>query len=433
MAKKILIIGQSFQRDNGGGITLSNLFEGWPREDIALAASHKSIMKSERHYCSNLFVLGKEEMWNIWPLSRFVTQYPSGTIKPANSKASANPAIPKSAGKLKGFLEKIIFGTLHLLGIYHASSKLRITNGFLDWFDNFGPDIVYTQLSTRELINFVSSLKEIRDFKLVIHIMDDWPSTIVKKGLLFGYWKNKIDREFKKLLGSADLFLTISESMKEEYLARYRKTSEAFHNPVDLEQYPANPSALLNKPLMKILYTGRIGTANRESLFKIADIIEHGQFSPQAQLHIYSPDSASFREKYRSYKKVMFCDPIKYEDVPALMAHFDVLLLPLDFSPKGIRFARYSMPTKATEYMASGVPVLVFASPETALVKHALKHKWACVISNPEHRIVSDKIAHFLIDEQARKEVAENAVAYAHSHFDKNIITLNFNNLLNSL
>ena len=36
---KILIIGQPFNKNSGGGITMSNLFNGWPNESLAVATN----------------------------------------------------------------------------------------------------------------------------------------------------------------------------------------------------------------------------------------------------------------------------------------------------------------------------------------------------------------------------------------------------------
>ena len=33
---KVLILGQPFNNDTGGGITLSNLFNGWDRDKLAV-------------------------------------------------------------------------------------------------------------------------------------------------------------------------------------------------------------------------------------------------------------------------------------------------------------------------------------------------------------------------------------------------------------
>ena len=37
---KVLIIGQYFHTESGGGITMTNLFKGWDKEKIASAAEN---------------------------------------------------------------------------------------------------------------------------------------------------------------------------------------------------------------------------------------------------------------------------------------------------------------------------------------------------------------------------------------------------------
>jgi len=37
---RVLIVGYNFDLVTGGGITLSNLFDGWPRERLAVADFH---------------------------------------------------------------------------------------------------------------------------------------------------------------------------------------------------------------------------------------------------------------------------------------------------------------------------------------------------------------------------------------------------------
>ena len=57
---KVLIIGETFNRFSGGGITLSNLFNSFPKKNIAVAANYLVINKSSNEICENLFRLGKE-------------------------------------------------------------------------------------------------------------------------------------------------------------------------------------------------------------------------------------------------------------------------------------------------------------------------------------------------------------------------------------
>lgn len=433
MARRVLIIGQTFQPDNGGGITLTNLFGEWPAKDLAVAGSHKSIVKSQPQYCNNLYVLGQEELWTIWPLNYLTRKYTSGHLGAGSPVTGSIRNTNKWLINLKSRMVFSLLWLLHKSGLYHLSFRINISKKFLDWFDEFGPDIVYTQLSTLELIIFLRELKKIRQFKLVIHMMDDWPSTIVKSGIASYYWKKKIHNELSTLIKDCDLFLTISDSMKKEYFLRYAKNAHAFHNPVNLELYEVPAKNEKDHTRFRILYTGRIGTANEQSLMLFSKVLGKGKFEEKAELHIYSPDSYKLKPLFNGKRNIYIHGPVDHNSIPRLLMEHDLLLLPLDFSPVGIKFARYSMPTKATEYMASGTPVMVLASPQTAVAKHALEHKWGYLVGEPSEKIIAEAIEVLCENAPLRREIGQRAREFAFENFNKMIITSRFFNLLNEI
>ena len=61
MYNKVLIIGETFHKQSGGGITLSNLFNNWPPEKLAVVTTPRSILKSDFNKCGNYYRLGKDE------------------------------------------------------------------------------------------------------------------------------------------------------------------------------------------------------------------------------------------------------------------------------------------------------------------------------------------------------------------------------------
>ena len=71
----------------------------------------------------------------------------------------------------------------------------------------------------------------------------------------------------------------------------------------------------------------------------------------------YKDDS---RNKYQNQRKQ---HAIKHAKLNKFSSQFN------DFDKKSISFLKYSMPTKASEYMISGTPVLVYSHGETAVSK----------------------------------------------------------------
>ena len=203
-------------------------------------------------------------------------------------------------------------------------------------------------------------------------MMDDWPSTISRNGLFKKYWKTKIDREFRVLLNKMDLYLSISDAMSAEYKKRYGKEFIPFHNPIDISKFSeVRRNKKAADKTFRILYLGRIGVANQNSISSFASAVsKHKTDLYKIELEMFTP-GVNYRVSkiIGSLENVKILPPVNYEMVPALLTQYDLLLLPLDFTKTGFKYSQYSIPTKASEYMISGTPIIVFAPKETAISK----------------------------------------------------------------
>ena len=101
-------------------------------------------------------------------------------------------------------------------------------------------------------------------------------------------------------------------------------------------------------------------------LLKLADVVEKmGIEGVPVLLEIQTKDQRhNLINTLKDYKYVFTSGAVPYANLPAKLSSADVLLIPADFSGAGVKFIRYSMPTKVSEYMATGTPVLVVSPPE---------------------------------------------------------------------
>ena len=385
------------------------------------------------HY--NLYRLGTEEVKPQFPLNVIKRKYKSGPLNiNENNKFNNNPIESKKRLIVFRIIVEKLFQDF---GLYTLLSKLVLSDKVLRWINDFNPDIIYTQLSTLELIRFVYNIKKVTNKPLAIHIMDDWPEYLPDKIIVLKrYWKRLIDREFKRLLNHTDYFFAISEGMVEEYKKRYNKEFIAFHNPIEVDKWlPYSKKSWETKSPIRVLYTGRIGVANSNSILTICKTIEHLNKSHNTNivLEIYTPNYRD-RESIKLQKKYSYIEvkrPVAHEQMPKLISSFDLLILPLDFDKKSIHFARLSMPTKASEYMVSGVPIVVFADKATFLVKHALKNKWSIVVDNNSIKSLSAAILNIIKSKKLRRELGENAKLFAINNYNTKKVLSKFETELN--
>jgi glycosyltransferase involved in cell wall biosynthesis len=425
---KILIITETFKSNTGGGITMSNLFWGYPKDKLANAVHAYFIPEiSSDEICDNFYSLGSKERKIVKLLSFIKTNYYSGKyiFNKNPEKKSTQSKNVKTNSLMKHFWNFVQF-----LGFNHYIFRTTLSDEFKAWVKEFSPDIIYSQLGSIENINFTKELVRFTQAKLAIHIMDDWTRVIGNYGIFRFYWNYQVEKKFSDIVSSSDICLSISEGMSHEYQLRYNRKFMAFHNPIDTSIWllHSKKSFEIMNNQVKLLYAGRIGRGISESIFEciraVQKLITQG-YQVEFQIQTTSLDQG-LENRFKTYDFVKVNPVKKYEELPEIFSSVDILLMPFDFNQEGMDFLRYSMPTKASEYMICGTPIIVFASEELSITRDAQKNKWAITVTKNDVDVLAEEIKNVVNDQTLRKNLSATAVKYAIENFDKNNVRNNF-------
>ena len=429
---KVLIFGQPFNNYSGGGITLTNLFKGWPKDKIAVTYMGHGLYNVTTDVCDTYYQLGKEEHKWVFPFNLIQRKFPSG-LKSFDQKKEV-PINYIQKGLRYKLVNEYFYPFLRWLGLFYIASGISISKKLKEWLNEYQPQVLYLQVSNREDVLFAKDLHDLLKIPVVIHVMDDWPSTVSKKGLFKKYWSGKTDREFRELLNRADLHLSISDAMSVEYMKRYNKHFVPFHNPIETDTWlPYTKSNfVLNKGHITILYSGRIGIGITDSLYEVASAIDSiNNDGIKIKLQIQTPTKEpGILTQLQKYKCVIINPFASLEQLPEIFSEADILLLANDFSPKGLAYLKFSMPTKASEYMISGAPVLVYSPEETAVSEFFRQNECGfCVTKQDKNELIS-AIKFMINNEEYRKHISNNAVQLATEKFDQEKVRKEFQGFL---
>lgn len=412
---KLLIIGQPINSDGGGGITLRNLMFNWPKDKIAFALPGLSVTNFDFSVSHNVYSLGIGETIHHIPLNFFKKNYQSGIVTPKDHKLEEIIKTSVSSNLIKAKLTKYSYQFLNRIGIIDLFTSYLISPDFLRWVKAFNPDFIYFQAGSVSQMHFVQSLIKVLPVPLILHIMDDRMEAVYSKGLLYKLkWRNTL-RTFEQLSEKAHLRMAISEAMAREYERRYGTVWEVFHNSIDTKNWIKKPTES-EKPrksdAFKILYLGRIGLANSKVIQKFAEMIslmkKHKE--KRIELHLYINNTSNCIGPLRNLQNVFVHDAVEHHTIIDLMRDHDLLLLPLDFEKYGERYAKFSMPTKMSEYMASGVPVFVLAPESCAVSVYAKEKNVAFVCNSLNHKDITSFLNEALVSEEKRDLIAITAI-----------------------
>ena len=429
---KVLMVGRNyFCREEGCGVTMANLFKGWPKDRIAVVTYE--IDPCEEEICNRSYLLGFDEIRMIWPFSLFQNKVISGIITSYKGERKEKPACSFRKKSLYLVLKKIIITFFSFLSLYPLLVEIRISHKLLKFIDEYNPNIIYSQLANPVVISLVSSLHHARKVPIVLYIQDDWPKVIGKMGIFQFFLSRKFDREFRNLINKASVLIGISTAMCGEYKKRYGREFLPFSNPIETEKWLvySKTNWQAGSPF-KILYAGRIGRVNTQAIFDLCQAIRKLKSRGlDLRLEIYSKDVDFAKAKKNKISDVAnINNPLAHEEMPRLLASQDLLFLPLDFGRKNILYTQYSMSTKISEYMISGTPILIYASPKTALYKYAEAEKFAHLVSERSIDKLLEAIKDLYVNEDLRESYGKKAKEVAIKNHDATIVRSNFRKAL---
>lgn len=431
---RTLILNQPFDSNTGGGITLSNLFANWEKDKLAVACSGYLITdETDFDLCDKYYQLGSKEHRWIFPFNLFSRKYYSGPLMPAKPSNGTKKNVVVKKSKLR---DKLILNYMHPIldyfGFSHFVLRAKLSPEFCKWVEEFDPQVIYIQATTRAELLFCLQLKEQFNIPMVFHMMDDWPTMVGTTGLGSKFWERKINTELKLLLDQTDIALSISDYMAEEYQRRYDKVFTTFHNPLQLDFWKKAQRSeyhLQDEPIL--LYAGRVGLGIEDSLKNIAKAIEkvNASININMKFVLQVKDEPSWAKDFTCVKHSSFVD---YEELPRVFAESDFLILPYDFNDEGLSFIKYSMPTKAPEYMVSGTPIIIFAPEDTALIKYAKKGGWAEVVTDNNIDMLTNSIKDLVTNESKRKSYGQKAIHIAEKNHNLKTVSNHFKKVISS-
>lgn len=389
---KVLLFGHSFNNYTGMGITLTNLFADWPKDNIAVWADGV-----EPDLCNK-----------IRPCSVYI-----GTYKDA-VKQNIGKKIPGFKDKVREIIRKQYYKT----GIQEFREDTHISKIDLSLAKTFNPEIIFCALGNDAAMRRCENLmNEFPNSKLVLYIVDDWVNTKINFRYFASFWRHKYDKDFRHIINRAAGLLSICQYMTDEYRRIYGKSFYPFHNPVNVEEWQSiNVLPKYGNNKIAILYVGKINDDTTPCLLDMCKTIEElNLIRDSFVFDIYSPDFGSKAFLFDRKIGVHVFPSIAHENIPRVMKSYSALFLPLGFSKQSRRYVRLSMPTKLSEYLASGKPIILYCPKEIALSKYLVDKNCAVMCTDNDTVKLKTAVAG-LQDKNIYNQLVINSLNLAAQH-----------------
>ena len=426
----LVVTPQAFNNVTGGGVTMSNLFRGWPKD--RLACLHTDSVPPATDVCERVYDLNVADV-----TKRFVPRWLQKRFQ-ARPVAATAGATPTGAGDSRPGLPRRVLQRVRdfLFGGDSIPETIDLSDPLRAWIDAFRPDILYTPLGDNALADFIETVRVRWNLPLVIHVMDDWRGTRYSRGVLAPPRRRYMHRMYRHHVTVAARRMGICPLMCESFEREFGLPFAPFQNTIDAADWSrfSRADTTPGTPF-RCVYAGSIFPyAQLDSLVEIATAVDAmARRGVPITLDIYSPPFMvdRYRDRLVVGDAVRLRDPIPHgEPYFRMLCDADLLLLPVNFDHDTVVYIRYSMPTKVPEYLLTGVPILAYGPPTVAQIDYAAKDGWARVVTTQGTEAVTDALAALMGDAALRHALSTTAKAVAARNHDARTVRAQFRRAL---
>jgi glycosyltransferase involved in cell wall biosynthesis len=179
------------------------------------------------------------------------------------------------------------------------------------------------------------------------------------------------------LAGAAER-LALSPAVAEDLRARFGVGSVVVPHGIEVPAVLPEARREVRASGRRVVHTGVVEHLQREGLMRVrAALAGHPEL--KAELALSTPTHRSALAGFEGVE----IRSLPSAEVAGFQAGADVLVAVMPFEGADRSFALTSFPTKVTEYMLSGVPILAHAPEDSYFARHARERGYALVVDDP--------------------------------------------------
>jgi glycosyltransferase involved in cell wall biosynthesis len=404
----VVLCDEPINKVSGGGVTMGNLFRGWPKDRLGQVFAHHRF-EIDTDVCSHYLRLGEHKM----PGDGWVPEWlrrPRKLVK--RMRSLIRPGVRLDYERV------------------------------LTWAKDFRPDVIYSQATPYPMYTWwlPRRLSEDLNIPLVNHIMDDWPAAMEREWLP-GYkqaMRPIMHRQLRATFDAGVCNLAISQEMADAFAGRYETFFTPFHNVIDVAEWDApKQDYAVQGETFRVVYLGALADNNqvhslRDVALAIASLAERGA---AVSLTVYTGEIylGHYEQYLDGLTAVSHGGRVGREDLCATLAAADLLVVPVNFDAQSLAMIQYSMPTKVPEYMASGAPVLVYAPAHVPAAAYARRAGWGYVVDRQDRAALEHALKTLITSKEMRAELGQRGRELALRHHDAQVVRTQFQALLHDV
>jgi glycosyltransferase involved in cell wall biosynthesis len=236
-------------------------------------------------------------------------------------------------------------------------------------------------------------------------------------------WIRPVDRwvarRFSRLMfHRASGVIVPNDALRREIETRHGVVATIVPNPFEHLAAPVGEPAPRRDGRIVILFSGAIYHVNAGAFCNLVSAMAMPGLE-RVELHLYTAQSASEVAAHRiTGERVFVHSHVPPAEAARLQQQADILFLPYAFDSPVPEIIRTSTPSKMSDYLAAGRPILVHADADTLVCDYFRSHRCGFVVDRDEPAALAAALTKLIARPELCAELANRARQCALTDFD---------------
>lgn len=223
---------------------------------------------------------------------------------------------------------------------------------FIDWIDEFKPDILLLQIGDFSFMFKISmTIAKERNIPIVLYNSEDYYFKNKQSfSPLYYLYRSQYVWQFETLMSYASHTIYICDKLQDTYNRQFNHESTVLMTATNM--VPLLQDKKDNDPFV-VSYLGNLGLGRHESLIDIAKTLQ--EIDPNLYLDVYGKIPTEYvKSAFENCTGIRYKGLVSYQEVIQIMQKSDLLVHAENFSEFSKRDLKHAFSTKIADCLASG-------------------------------------------------------------------------------
>lgn len=302
------------------------------------------------------------------------------------------------------------------------------TKKLASWITSQNPTNIFV-VPGSSIFLYKIALKIAKKFNLpiVTYVGDGYYFVKASKGLIAKLQQARLKKAISKLMAKSSHLVAICDELSSEYSNYFKIPTTTVMTGSYFDLSPKSKQMVVNQ----LFYMGNIRCKRYNSLAEIGRTIDiiNNEFNTDFKLNIYTSEKDnSILKTFEGIQSITLRQFVSGEEFNKIFSSAPALVHVEDFDNDSVDLVKYSMSTKISDSLSSGVCLFAYGPSNVASISYLIRND--CAIVCTDKNLLKEQLVKVFFDHEIKEKAVQKALKLAHKNHQSRVVSTAVYNIL---